>query len=75
MTQTKKIKENVLSRIELDMNKWWTSLSVTNKENLSGKPYPTCTVWWNEISIEERIKIHDQSGIVRAPRNKCKGFT
>jgi len=66
---------NVLSRHELDMNKWWTSLSIVNKENLSGKPYPSCTIWWNAISIDERTRIHDESGIVRSPRNKCKGFT
>ena len=75
MTQARTNTNGKLSRQELDMNKWWTSLSITNKETLSGKPYPTCTVWWNDISLEQRVKVHYMSGIVRAPRNKSKGFT
>lgn len=75
MTQARTTTKSVLTRQELDMNKWWTSLSVNNKESLSGQPYPVCTIWWNGISIEERVKIHDASGIVRSPRNKCNGFT
>jgi len=67
--------KRVLSRQELDMNKWWTSLTITNKENLSGQPYPVCTSWWNHITLAERVKIHNESGISRSPRNYCQGFT
>ncbi|GEM_PF-1889402 len=74
MTKNKTTKR-VLTRQELDMNKWWTSLTITNKENLSGQPYPICTSWWNHITLEERVRLHDASGIVRSPRNYCHGFT
>ncbi len=75
MSQARTKASEKLSRQELDMNKWWTSLSIANKESLSGQPYPICTVWWNGITLEQRVKVHDESGIERAPRNKAKGFT
>jgi len=58
-----------------DLNLWWTSLSVAQKERVarkgitkanSGKEpakeeyqYPACSAWWNSIDEEQKAWIHD----------------
>lgn len=60
---------------EVDMIKWWSSLSIASKVKVSGKEYPECSVWWNSLPIEEKLAVKEASGIERAKRNKTKGFT
>ena len=60
---------------EADMIKWWSSLTIKGKVQVSGKEYPECSVWWNSLSLEEKLAAKDASGIERAKRNKTKGFT
>ena len=60
---------------QIELAKWWTSLRITDKENVSKQPYPTCTVWWNSLSMEQQTRVKEQAGIARAPRNKTHGFT
>lgn len=60
---------------EVDMVKWWSSLSIEGKVKVSGKTYPDCSVWWNSLPIEEKLAVKESSGIERAKRNKTKGFT
>lgn len=54
-----------------DLNKWWSGLTVTQKEHIASKVvskrdgpptqihYPACTVVWNELSDEQQEFIHD----------------
>jgi hypothetical protein len=58
-----------------DVNIWWTSLSVSQKERVAKKglakfagekkpseneyQYPACTIWWNNLSEEQKAWIHD----------------
>ena len=60
---------------QIELAKWWTSLRITDKENLSKLPYPECSVWWNKLSMEQQTAVKDQAGIARGPRNKSYGFT
>ena len=60
---------------EKDMTKWWASLRIEAKESLSGKQYPECSVWWNSLSLSDKVKAKEYSGIERSKRNKSKGFT
>lgn len=60
---------------EIQLNKWWSSLPISDKERLSGRNYPACTIWWNELSIPDRSTTYHKSGIERAKRNKSRGFT
>ena len=60
---------------QIELAKWWTSLRITDKENVSKQPYPNCTVWWNNLSMEQQTAVKEQAGIARAPRNKTHGFT
>ena len=57
------------------MIKWWASLSIDAKENLSGKQYPECSAWWNSLTLSEKVEAKESSGIERSKRNKTKGFT
>ena len=54
---------------------WWTSLSIAQKERIAGKGqkkaspdgqvdeslirYPACTRWWNALPVEKKRTIHD----------------
>ena len=60
---------------EVDMIKWWSALSIENKVKVSGKTYPDCSVWWNNLTLEEKQAAKEASGIERGKRNKTKGFT
>ena len=60
---------------EVDMIKWWSALSIENKAKVSGKTYPECSVWWNNLTLEEKLAAKEASGIERGKRNKTKGFT
>ncbi|MBR0110236.1 MAG: hypothetical protein IJM05_06550 [Bacteroidales bacterium] len=58
-----------------DLNLWWTSLSVAQKERVAKKglkkyagekepaeneyQYPACTIWWNNLPEEQKTWIHD----------------
>ena len=57
------------------MIKWWSALSIENKVKVSGKTYPDCSVWWNNLTLEEKQAAKEASGIERGKRNKTKGFT
>jgi hypothetical protein len=70
------IKRNLLiMKTEVDMQKWWSAVSVATKETVSGKSYPECSTWWNSLTLEEKIAASEASGVVRRPRNKTKSFT
>ena len=60
---------------QIELAKWWTSLRITDKENVSKLPYPECSAWWNTLSMEQQTEVKEQAGIARAPRNKSYGFT
>lgn len=59
----------------IQLNKWWASLRISDKEKISGQPYPDCTSWWNNLDLTEKSKVYQKSGIERAARNKSRGFT
>ena len=57
-----------------DLNLWWTSLSVAQKERVAKKgikkytgkeaaeaeyQYPACSAWWNALPEEQKTWIHD----------------
>ena len=58
-----------------DLNLWWTSLSVAQKERVAKKGLkkyagekepaeneslsPACTIWWNNLPEEQKTWIHD----------------
>lgn len=48
-----------------DLNLWWTSLSVAQKERVAKKgqagdyQYPACSAWWNALPEEKKEWIHD----------------
>lgn len=58
-----------------NMNEWWASLTVAQKERIASKAYslnnpdkpamtvryPACSNWWISISKEEQQAIHDRS--------------
>ena len=62
-------------KTEIDMTKWWSAVPIATKEQVSGKPYPECSAWWNGLTLEEKIATYEASGVERGPRNKTKGFT
>ena len=59
----------------IQLNKWWASLRISDKEKISGQPYPDCTSWWNNLDLTEKSKDYHKSGIERAARQKSRGFT
>ena len=59
----------------VELNKWWSSLPVTTKEEAMGCDYPSCTAAWNELTLEEKNIVYDKMGVERAKRNHTKGFT
>ena len=63
---------SVMNKGELEI--WWSSLSVPQKERIARKGmtkaaggdvdeslilYPACTCWWNGLSEERKVRIHD----------------
>ena len=62
-------------KTEIDMTKWWSAISVATKEQLSGRPYPECSTWWNSLTLEEKVAAQEASGVERGPRKRTRGFT
>ena len=60
---------------QIELAKWWTSLRISDKEMLAKQPYPKCSNWWISLSEQQQLDVKEKAGIVRAPRNKCYGFT
>jgi len=67
-TRCKQSKTKDMSEIEL--NKWYTSLTIGDKEAITGKKYPACTKVWNEWTLEQRAEVKDKSRLLRAKRIK-----
>ena len=58
-----------------DLDIWWTSLPIKHKERIARKAvkkaspdgtvdeskvqYPACTSWWNSLSDNRKLEIHD----------------
>jgi len=48
-----------------DLGKWWSSLTVAQKERIARKAgadnytYPACTAYWQSLAEERRAEIHD----------------
>ena len=68
---------------EIELNKWYTSLTIADKEAITGKKYPTCSEGgipredlficskvWNEWTLEQRTEAKDKSSILRGRRIK-----
>lgn len=60
---------------QIELAKWWTSLRISDKEQLAQKPYPQCSAWWISLTEQQQSEVKEGAGIARAPRNKCHGFT
>lgn len=56
---------------EKEFGKWWSSLTIEEKETVAGESYPGCTAKWNNMSRDERIKSIQDSGYVRRKGNKA----
>ncbi|MBR5069660.1 MAG: hypothetical protein IKX59_00480 [Bacteroidales bacterium] len=55
---------------EIELNKWYTSLTIGDKEAITGKKYPACTKVWNEWTLDQRTEVKDKSHLLRAKRIK-----
>ena len=71
-----------------DLNKWWSSLTITQKERIATKAarkdgdanaevhYPACSQWWNTITAERRQWIYehctDVHGLLLPQWNEAK---
>ena len=42
---------------EIELNKWYTSLTIGDKEAITGKKYPACTKVWNEWTLDQRTEV------------------
>lgn len=49
---------------------WWTSLPIVEKERVSGKMYPACSIWWNELSPDAQEQTMTKSLEIRTQGNK-----
>lgn len=36
---------------------WWASRTIAEKERLSGKTYPACSVWWISLTANEQMQL------------------
>lgn len=51
---------------ERDLQVWWSSLPISEKERIALKGsgdeaqarYPACTAWWNNLDMERQKKIY-----------------
>ncbi len=50
---------------DIEHNKWFSSISITNKEKITGAPYPQCTALWNSWTQDERSEAIAKSGLYR----------
>lgn len=55
---------------EIELNKWYTSLTIADKEVITQKKYPACTQVWNAWSLEERQEARTRSQLLRGKRTK-----
>ncbi len=55
---------------EIELNKWYTSLTIGDKEAITGKKYPACTNVWNEWTLEQRARVKEESRLKRGQRIK-----
>ncbi len=53
---------------EIELNKWYTSLTIADKEAITQKKYPECTKVWNTWTLEERTEAKEQSQLLRGKR-------
>ena len=37
------------------LDEWFTSVSVANREKITGINYPDCTNYWNNLSRQEKV--------------------
>ena len=49
----------------VEHQKWYSSQSVKNKELVTGKPYPECTVVWNAWTQDERTEAIEKSRFLK----------
>lgn len=57
--------------MNIELNNWWSSLTIVQKERVAGKiaskrnsqpteiTYPECTRLWLSLDVEEKKTIHD----------------
>ena len=74
-----------------DLDKWWSSLTITQKERIATKAarkagdesadihYPACSAWWNAIDDERRQWIYthctDTHGLLLPIWNEGKSMS
>ena len=65
--------QTIFDMHERELEMWWSSLPISQKERLARKGqkrpgkevnedmvrYPACTVWWISLDTERQLKIHD----------------
>jgi hypothetical protein len=55
---------------EIELNKWYTSLTIADKEAITNKEYPACTQVWNDWTPEQRAEAKEKSNLLRGKRIK-----
>ena len=74
-----------------DLDKWWSSLTISQYERIATKAakkegnenaevhYPACSQWWNAITEERRLWIYnhctDQHGLLLPIWNEGKSMS
>lgn len=43
------------------LDEWFTSVSVVNREKITGINYPDCTDYWNNLSRQEKVDMIDST--------------
>jgi hypothetical protein len=67
---TKTNYQKTVDMSEIELNKWYTSLTIADKEAITGKKYPACSKVWNEWTLEQRTDAKEKSSILRGRRIK-----
>ncbi|MCQ2238723.1 MAG: hypothetical protein MJZ73_05775 [Bacteroidaceae bacterium] len=47
--------------LQTQIESWWATLPVSEKEVISGLPYPQCTDWWETHNFEQKEFILGQA--------------
>jgi len=55
---------------EIELNKWYTSLTIAEKETITNKNYPECSKVWNEWTLEQRAEAKEKCNLLRRERIK-----
>ena len=55
---------------DVEHQKWYSSLTIAEKELVAGAEYPKCTVLWNSWTQDERQDAIAKSGLNRRRGNK-----